>query len=74
MTVNWRKEPSDAGQDPQPPEPNKLRPAVVVQPSLTNGCKKVSYLLPQNLTCIAKTRITAATNSVISPAELQQLR
>jgi len=107
VTVNWRKEPSDSGQDPQPPEPNKLRPAVVVQdtelfdltyptvlvvpmtgnpalvipdltvvlqPSLTNGCKKVSYLLPQNLTCIAKTRITAATNSVISPAELQRLR
>ena len=107
VTVNWRKEPSDSGQDPQPPEPNKLRPAVVVQdtelfdltyptvlvvpmtgnpalvipdltvvlqPSLTNGCKKVSYLLPQNLTCIAKTPITAATNSVISPAELQQLR
>jgi len=107
VTVNWRKEPSDSGQDPQPPEPNKFRPAVVVQdtelfdltyptvlvvpmtgnpalvipdltvvlqPSLTNGCKKVSYLLPQNLTCIAKTRITAATNSVISPAELQQLR
>lgn len=31
VTVSWRKEPSDAGQDPQPPEPNKLRPAVVVQ-------------------------------------------
>ena len=31
VTVNWRKEPSDSGQDPQPPEPNKLRPAVVVQ-------------------------------------------
>ena len=107
VAFNWRKEPSVSGQDPQPPEPNKLRPAVVVQdtdlldptyptvlvvpmtgnpalvipdltvvlqPSLTNGCKKVSYLLPQNLTCIAKTRITAATNSVISPAELQQLR
>ena len=91
VTFNWRKEPSDSGQDPQPSEPNKLRPAVVVpmtgnpalvipdltvvlQPSLTNGCKKVSYLLPQNLTCIAKTSITAATKSVISPAELQQLR
>ena len=54
-----------------PPEPNKLRPAVVLQPSPTNGCKTVSDLHPQHLTCIAKTRITAATNSVISPAELQ---
>ena len=47
---------------------------MVHQPSPTNGCKKVSDLLPQHLTCIAKTRITAATDSVISPAELQQLR
>jgi mRNA interferase MazF len=39
---------------------------VVLQPSPSNGCKKVSYLLPQSLTCVAKTRITAA--------ELQQLR
>ena len=31
MTVDWRKEPDDPAQDPQPPEPNKLRPAVVVQ-------------------------------------------
>lgn len=107
VTVDWRREPTDPGQDPQPPEPNKLRPAVVVQdtdlfdtayptvlvvpmsgdsalaipdltvvlqPSPTNGCKKVSYLLPQNLTCVAKTRITAATQSQITPAELQQLR
>jgi hypothetical protein len=35
----------------------------------------VSYLLPQNLTCVAKTRITAAaTKSQITPTELQQLR
>jgi mRNA interferase MazF len=47
---------------------------VVLQPSPSNGCKKVSYLLPQSLTCVAKTRITAATNSQITPAELQQLR
>ena len=47
---------------------------VVLQPSPSNGCKKVSYLLPQNLTCIAKTRITAATKSQITPTELQQLR
>jgi len=92
---------------PQPPEPNKLRPAVVVQdtslfdpsyptvlvvpmtgdpelaipdltvvlqPSAGNGCRKVSYLLPQHLTCVAKTRIHAATDSRISAAELQQLR
>ena len=91
VTVDWRKEPDDPAQDPQPPEPNKLRPAVVVQdtelfdpayptvlvvpmtgdpalaipdltvalqPSPSNGCKKVSYLLPQNLTCVAKIRIT----------------
>ena len=107
VTVDWRKDPDHPAQDPQPPEPNKLRPAVVVQdielfdpayptvlvvpmtgdpalaiPDLTvvlqaspsNGCKKVSYLLPQSLTCVAKTRITATTNSTITPAELQQLR
>jgi len=107
ITVDWRKDPNDPGQDPQPPEPNKLRPAVVVQdcelfdpayptvlvvpmtgdralamadltvvlqPSSTNGCRKVSYLLPQNLTCVAKTRITDATDRCVTPAELQQLR
>ena len=107
VTVDWRRDPDDPAHDPQPPEPNKLRPAVVVQdtelfhpayptllvvpmtgdpglaipdltvvlqPSPSNGCKKVSYLLPQNLTCVAKTRITALTNSEITPAELQQLR
>ena len=92
VTVDWRKDPDHPAQDPQPPEPNKLRPAVVVvpmtgdpalaipdltvvlQPSPSNGCTKVSYLLPQSLTCVAKTRITAATNSQITPAELQQLR
>lgn len=107
VAVDWRKEPADPAQDPQPPEPNKLRPAVVLQdtelfdpayptvlvvpmtgdsalaipeltvvlqPSTTNGCKKVSYLLPQNLTCVAKKRITAATQSEITPAELQRLR
>ena len=47
VTVDWRKEPGDLAQDPQPPEPNKLR---------------------------AKTRITAATKSQITPTELQQLR
>ena len=31
VTVDWRKDPDDPAQDPQPPEPNKLRPAVVVQ-------------------------------------------
>jgi mRNA interferase MazF len=91
VTVDWRKEPDDPAQDPQPPEPNKLRPAVVVpmtgdpalaipdltvvlQPSPSNGCKKVSYLLPQNLTCVAKSRITAVTKSQITSTELQQLR
>lgn len=107
VTVDWRKDPGDPDRDPHPPEPNKLRPAVVVQdcalfdlvyptvlvvpmtsdpelaipdltvvlqPSATNGCKKVSYLLPQNLTCVAKTRITAATDSCVTSAELQQLR
>jgi mRNA interferase MazF len=100
-------EPDDPAQDPQPPEPNKLRPAVVVQdselfdpayptvlvvpmtgdpalaipdltlvlqPSPGNGCKKVSYLLSQNLTCVAKSRITAVTKSQITQTELQQLR
>ena len=107
VTVDWRKDPDDPAQDPHPPEPSKLRPAVVVQdtelfdpayptvlvlpmtgdralaipdltvvlkPSPSNGCTKLSYLLPQYLTCVAKTRITAATNSAITPAELQQLR
>ena len=107
VTVDWRRDPFDPAQDPHPPEPNKLRPAVVVQdtglfdpsfptvlvvpmtgdpelaipdltvvlqPSDSNGCKKLSYLLPQLLTCAAKTRIHAATDSRISPAELEQLR
>jgi mRNA-degrading endonuclease toxin of MazEF toxin-antitoxin module len=107
VTVDWRKDPGDPERDPHPPEPNKLRPAVVVQdcalfnvvyptvlvvpmtstpelaipdltvvlqPSVANGCKKVSYLLPQNLTCVAKTRIATATDSCITPEELQQLR
>ncbi len=107
VTVDWRRDPDDPTQDPHPPEPNKLRPAVVVQdselfdpayptvlvvpmtgdpelaipdltvvlqPSATNGCTKVSYLLPQNLSCVAKTRITTATDSCITTSELQQLR
>ena len=107
VTVDWRRDPLDPAQDPHPPEPNKLRPAVVVQdtglfdssyptvlvvpmtgdpglaiadltvelqPSASNGCKKVSYLLPQHLTCEAKTRIQAATDSRISATELQLLR
>ena len=107
VTVDWRRDPLDPSLGPQPPEPNKLRPAVVVQdtglfdpsyptvlvvpmtgdaelaipdltvvlqPSASNGCKKVSYLLPQHLTCVAKTRIRAVTDSRISPTELQQLR
>jgi hypothetical protein len=48
--------------------------SVVLRPSPSNGCKKVSYLLPQNLTCVAKTRITAVTKSQITPSELQRLR
>ena len=47
---------------------------MVLLPIPSNGCKKVSYLLSQNLTCVAKTRITAVTKSQITPAELQQLR
>jgi len=31
ITVDWRREPTDSAQDPHPPEPNKVRPAVVVQ-------------------------------------------
>jgi len=107
VTVDWRKDPKDPAQDPHPPEPNKLRPAVVVQdtelldpsfptvlvvpmtsdrdlvmadltvvlqPTATNGCKKVSYLVPQNLTCVAKTRIKEVTDSHITPVQLQQIR
>ena len=47
--------------------------SVVWHPCPSNGCKKVSYLLPQNHTCVVKTRITTVTNSEITPAELQQL-
>lgn len=47
---------------------------VVLQPNSTNGCRKVSYLLPQNLTCVAKTRITDATECCVTTTELQQLR
>ncbi len=107
VTVDWRRDPRTPTQDPQPPEPNKLRPAVVVQdcdlfdpsyptvlvvpmtgdpglaipeltvvlqPNAMNGCQKVSYLLPQHLTCVAKTRIREATSSRISSTELQLLR
>jgi hypothetical protein len=35
---------------------------VVLQPNSPNGCRKVSYLLPQNLTCVGETRITDATD------------
>ena len=31
ITVDWRKDPNHPGLNPLPPEPNKLRPAVVVQ-------------------------------------------
>ena len=44
---------------------------VELQPSASNGCKKVSYLLPQHLTCVAKTLNQAATVSRISATELQ---
>lgn len=107
VTVDWRKDPDDPAQDPHPPEPNRLRPAVVVQdtelfdpsyptvlvvpmtgdrelvmadltvvlqPTATNGCSKVSYLVPQNLTCVAKTRIKQVTDSNITAAQLQKLR
>ncbi|MCP9808580.1 type II toxin-antitoxin system PemK/MazF family toxin [Cyanobium sp. HWJ4-Hawea] len=107
VTVDWRKDPDDPAMDPHPPEPNRLRPAVMVQdtelfdpsyptvlvvpmtgdrelvmadltvvlqPTATNGCKKVSYLVPQNLTCVAKTRIKEVTDSQITEAQLQKLR
>ena len=31
VTGDWRKEPDDPAQEPQAPDRNKLRPAVVVQ-------------------------------------------
>jgi len=74
IAVDWRRDPVDPRQVPHPPEPNKLRPGVVLQPTSTNGCTKESHLLPQSLTCEAKTRITAATDSRITPAELRQVR
>jgi len=71
-TVDWRKDPGD----PERAIPDLTVPdlTVVLQPSATNGCKKLSALLPQHLTCVAKTRITPATDSCVTPAELQQLR
>lgn len=107
LVVDWRKDPRLPDHNPHHPEPNKLRPAVVVQdtdlfdpsyptvlvvpltgdrelaipeltvelqPSAANGCSKVSYLLPQNITCVAKSRIAEATDSHITASELQQLR
>ena len=47
---------------------------VVLQPSASNSCQKVSHLLLQHLTCVAKTWIRAATDSRISARELQLLR
>jgi mRNA interferase MazF len=106
VTIDWRRDPLDPAQDPHPPAPNKLRPAVVVQdtglfdpsfptvlvvpmtgdpglaipdltvvlqPSASNGCQKRSHLLPQHLTCVAKTRICGA-NLQITPSEPQHLR
>jgi hypothetical protein len=45
-----------------------------MQTIVSGGCMKVSHLLPQHLTCVAKTRIRAVTDSRISATELQQLR
>ena len=89
VTVDWRKEPDPPPRIPNHLSPTSPHGAggaddsdpalaipdltVVLQPRISNGCKKVSYLLPQNLTCIAKTRITA-TKWQITPTELQQLR
>jgi len=76
-TVDWRKEPGDPERAiPDLTVPDLTVPdlTVVLQPSATNGCKKLSDLLPQHLTCVAKTRITPATDSCVTPAELQQLR
>jgi hypothetical protein len=44
ITVDWRMDPNEPGQDPQPPEPNKLRPAVVVQ-----ECELLDYGPPDNV-------------------------
>jgi mRNA-degrading endonuclease toxin of MazEF toxin-antitoxin module len=84
VTVDWRKEPDDPAQDPQPPEPNKLRPAVVVQDTeLFDPAYPTVLVVPMtgdpalacsDLTCVAKTRISAATKSQITSTELQQLR
>ena len=107
VLVDWPQDPEHPEQAALPPDPNKLRPAGVVQdtelfdpsyptvlvvpmtgdrllalPELTvvltpnpiNGCRKVSYLLPQHITCIAKTRIQQATASWITADELVRLR
>ena len=72
ITVDWRRDPVNPGQDPHPPEPNKRRPAVVVQDTELFDPSYPTVLVVQ--TCVAKTRITAATESRITVAELQQLR
>lgn len=89
VTVDWRKDPGDPDRDPHPPEPNKLRPAVVVQ-----DCALFDLVYPTILVVpmtsdpelaipdlsvvlqpsAIKTRITAATDSCVTSAELQQLR
>ena len=51
VTVDWRKQPGDPAQDPQPPEPNKLRPAVVVQDSeLFDPAYPTVLVVPTGLT------------------------
>ena len=84
VTVDWRRDPLDPSLGPQPPEPNKLRPAVVVQDTgLFDPSYPTVLVVPMtgdaemaipDLTCVAKTRIRAVKDSRISPTELQQLR
>jgi mRNA-degrading endonuclease toxin of MazEF toxin-antitoxin module len=74
VTVDWRKDPRDPAQDPQPPEPNKVRPAVVVQDTGLFDPTSPTVLVVPMTGELSLARIATATGSEITPAELQLLR
>jgi mRNA-degrading endonuclease toxin of MazEF toxin-antitoxin module len=74
VTVDWRKDPRDPAQDPQPPEPNKVRPAVVVQDTGLFDPTYPTVLVVPMTGDLSLARIATATGSEITPAELQLLR
>lgn len=74
VTVDWRKDPRDPAQDPQSPEPNKVRPAVVVQDTGLFDPTYPTVLVVPMTGDLSLARIATATGSEITPAELQLLR